>query len=318
MIEIIPFSIILTNRNDYKVLYANNKTAQFFKVEKADLIGSNAHDFYKYPANRHLLIEDIHYNRPIKERETVFKRSDGSEFLGLITMLPTIYLGQDVILSCISDITEQRKSQQEVAKSEKMLKALMYSIPDMITVTDLDGNITFANNSAHTTIGHEFDKNLISENVLSVIAAEDRERAKENMVKILTINPGPVEYKNVMKNGTILNVEVNGMVLYDDKNNPNEIIYVSINITERKLAEAKLKQNSEVIEKINKELLQINDILKNKSIRDSLTNLYNHQYINELLEGEITKSTGPNQNLCVLMLDIDHFKRVNDTYGHQR
>ena len=317
IIEMIPFSIILTNRNDHKVLYANDKTAQFFKIEKAVLIGRNARDFYKEPANRHLLIEDIHYNRPIKERETVFKRSDGSEFLGLITMVPANYLGQDVILSCISDITEQRKSQQEVAKSEKMLKALMYSIPDMITVTDLDGNITFANNSAYTTIGYELDNKLISENLLSVIAAEDIERAKENMVKILTYNPGPVEYKNVMKNGTILNVEVNAMVLYDDKNNPNEIIYVSRNITERKQAEAKLKQNSEEIEKINKELLQMNDILKNKSIRDSLTNLYNHQYINELLEREISNSSVPYHNLCVLMLDIDHFKRVNDTFGHQ-
>ena len=317
MIEIIPFSIILTNRNNHKVLYANDKTAQYFKAEKNEFIGRNAHDFYKYPSNRQHLIEDIHYNKPIKERETVFKRSDGSEFLGLITMVPTIYLGQNVILSCISDITEQRKSQQEVAKSEKMLKALMHSIPDMVTVTDLDGNITFANNSAYTAIGHEHDKTFIFKNFLSLIVEEDIDRAKENMVRIMTNNPGPVEYKNIMKNGTILDVEVNGMVIYDDKNNPSEIIYVSRNITERKLAEAKLKQNSEVIEKINKELLQINEILKNKSIRDSLTNLYNHQYINELLEVEITKATGPNQNLCVLMLDIDHFKRVNDTYGHQ-
>jgi len=317
IIEIIPFSIILTNINDHKILYANNKTEEFFQAEKSEIIANNANNYYKDSENRHLLLEDIKHKKLIKERETDFVRKDGSDFLGLITMVPAIYLEQEVALSCISDITKQRKLQQMVAKSEKMLKEIMHSIPDMVTVTDLDGNITFANNCAYTFFNNQTSKTLIYENLLSYIAPEDLTRAKENMIKILSNNPGPVEYKCIKKDGIMLHIEVNGTVLYDDKNTPTEIIYVARNITERKLVESKLKQNSDEIENINKELLEMNDILKNKSIRDSLTNLYNHQHINDILETELSKTSESNENLCIMMLDIDYFKRVNDTFGHQ-
>lgn len=47
--------------------------------------------------------------------------------------------------------------------------------------------------------------------------------------------------------------------------------------------------------------------------RDSLTGLYNHRHFQELLEQEI----GRHKELTLILFDIDHFKRVNDTYGHQ-
>lgn len=57
-------------------------------------------------------------------------------------------------------------------------------------------------------------------------------------------------------------------------------------------------------------------ILRSYIERDSLTNLYNHNRIKEQLEVEIIGARRKNSNLIFAMLDIDHFKRVNDTYGH--
>jgi len=51
-------------------------------------------------------------------------------------------------------------------------------------------------------------------------------------------------------------------------------------------------------------------------IRDSLTGLYNHTHTLHLLEQEIVKARQKDTSLCFVMLDIDHFKKVNDTYGH--
>lgn len=51
-------------------------------------------------------------------------------------------------------------------------------------------------------------------------------------------------------------------------------------------------------------------------IRDSLTGLFNHTHTLYLLEAEISKSRHREQPLCFVMIDIDHFKSVNDTYGH--
>ncbi|MCG8613566.1 MAG: diguanylate cyclase [Pseudomonadales bacterium] len=51
-------------------------------------------------------------------------------------------------------------------------------------------------------------------------------------------------------------------------------------------------------------------------IRDSLTGLYNHTHTLYLLETEISKAKQKQTSLCFVMLDIDYFKRINDTYGH--
>jgi len=51
-------------------------------------------------------------------------------------------------------------------------------------------------------------------------------------------------------------------------------------------------------------------------IRDSLTGLYNHTHTLHLLEQEIVRARQKEQPLCFAMIDIDYFKKVNDTYGH--
>ncbi len=51
-------------------------------------------------------------------------------------------------------------------------------------------------------------------------------------------------------------------------------------------------------------------------IRDSLTGLFNHQAIEELLQREFARAERLQQPLAIAIIDIDHFKRVNDTYGH--
>lgn len=52
------------------------------------------------------------------------------------------------------------------------------------------------------------------------------------------------------------------------------------------------------------------------SITDGLTDLYNHRYFQETLEREVVRSNRYHKPLALLMLDIDFFKKVNDTYGH--
>jgi diguanylate cyclase (GGDEF)-like protein/PAS domain S-box-containing protein len=62
--------------------------------------------------------------------------------------------------------------------------------------------------------------------------------------------------------------------------------------------------------------LQSREKLRDQSIRDPLTGLFNRRFIEESLERELIRARRKNQSLSVLFLDIDHFKRFNDTFGH--
>lgn len=65
------------------------------------------------------------------------------------------------------------------------------------------------------------------------------------------------------------------------------------------------------------ELMEANLKLKQISVTDGLTGLYNHKYIFHRLEEEVKKSQRYETPMSIIMLDIDHFKKINDTYGHQ-
>jgi diguanylate cyclase (GGDEF)-like protein len=62
--------------------------------------------------------------------------------------------------------------------------------------------------------------------------------------------------------------------------------------------------------------LALNDALREQAIRDGLTGLYNRHYLEERLVQEVNRAGRQHVLLAVIMLDIDHFKRINDTYGH--
>ncbi len=78
----------------------------------------------------------------------------------------------------------------------------------------------------------------------------------------------------------------------------------------RSLSEEQLKQNHEQIKILNNSLDQL-------SKKDSLTNLYNRRYFDEMAQHEWNRSIRTQNPLTCILLDIDHFKKYNDHYGHQ-
>ncbi|HEY0263499.1 MAG TPA: sensor domain-containing diguanylate cyclase [Granulicella sp.] len=62
--------------------------------------------------------------------------------------------------------------------------------------------------------------------------------------------------------------------------------------------------------------LNLRETLRTQSIHDPLTGLFNRRYMEEALERELHRSSRRGTPLAILMVDLDHFKRFNDTYGH--
>ncbi len=80
----------------------------------------------------------------------------------------------------------------------------------------------------------------------------------------------------------------------------------------QQLVQAKIK-----LENLTLELKEKNKILDNLANIDGLTEVYNHRYFQNILEQEINRSTRHQTAISLLLVDIDHFKNFNDTYGHQ-
>jgi diguanylate cyclase (GGDEF)-like protein/PAS domain S-box-containing protein len=105
--------------------------------------------------------------------------------------------------------------------------------------------------------------------------------------------------------------------LYDKRQLLNGQLMVFRDITERKHVEKRLRY---VNDRLQTQLIEIGLLqskLREQSIRDPLTNLFNRRYLEETLERELARAAREDYPVCVIMIDLDHFKRVNDTYGHE-
>ena len=62
--------------------------------------------------------------------------------------------------------------------------------------------------------------------------------------------------------------------------------------------------------------IRLRENLKQQTLRDPLTGLYNRRFLEEFLEREIIAAIRKDRTIGILMLDVDHFKRFNDKFGH--
>ena len=105
--------------------------------------------------------------------------------------------------------------------------------------------------------------------------------------------------------------------LFDDDQNLNGRLMIFRDITDRKEVEKDLRY---AMDRMQTQLIEIGLLqsqLREQAIRDALTNLFNRRYLEETLERELARAEREMYPLCIVMMDIDHFKDVNDTYGHE-
>ena len=95
----------------------------------------------------------------------------------------------------------------------------------------------------------------------------------------------------------------------------NAMLHEKTKVSEEALKKAQDELNVKVKER-TAELTEANKKLNEMTITDSLTGLFNHRYLMKVLEGEFLRAIRYKRPLALLLMDIDHFKNVNDSYGH--
>ncbi len=118
------------------------------------------------------------------------------------------------------------------------------------------------------------------------------------------------------KSGTPLVELTSATPLKDDLGNITKYLVFGEDITERNRSEQAIKQAN--IE-LKKQLIQIQTLqqeLKEQTLRDPLTGLHNRRFFDEVIEREFERVQRDAVPITIMMLDMDHFKSINDTYGH--
>lgn len=180
-----------------------------------------------------------------------------------------------------------------------ILEEIANEMMDMFILLNEKGE--FIRMSRHTLdmLGYEKDE-LLKQNIHLIVDEKDSDKISINHLKQRD-KKHLDDIALVKKNGERIPVHISYIPIYD-------------RVLHDFLGAVLVMRDISIICKLRKK----NEELQNKAIRDSLTKLYNHQYCMQLIQEEEmkTKLDGNQSGLTVMMLDIDHFKRVNDTYGH--
>jgi diguanylate cyclase (GGDEF)-like protein/PAS domain S-box-containing protein len=206
-----------------------------------------------------------------------------------------------LILVPVGYLFQAVKSEAAIRRSEERFRLLIENAPDAIYV-HADARFIYLNHAAVNLFGAETADQLIGSSLIDRYHPDYQGMIRERLHdlyeerKKLPI----VEQFYLRLDGSSVPVEAHAIpITYSDKS--AALTFVR-NITDRKQAEKALRES----EKRYREL----------SIVDHLTQLYNSRHFYDQLKMEIDRAVRYKQPLTLLLLDLDDFKRFNDTYGH--
>jgi len=237
-------------------------------------------------------------------QERRFIRKDGTTFWGLIsTSTVQNKDGRQMwVVAMITDIDAQKRVEEALRESEERLRFITENTQDVVWQLDRDLRFTYINAAdermrgykREEVIGHHFKEivnppgHQIVDQALQLRFGQ-ASRAPANGAESF-------EVQLCCKYGRRIWAEINSTPIRDHFGHVVGFIGVTRDATVRRETHNKLLE---------------------QTIRDPLTGLFNRRYLDESLERELSRAKRDNLPLSLLMIDIDHFKRLNDTHGHQ-
>lgn len=199
------------------------------------------------------------------------------------------------IVAIISDITEHKRAEEALKESEERYLALLEAIDDAVNVKDREGRYLMVNSEQTRRMGRPREE-IIGKTPWEV---HETDRAREVMA----------QHREVLRAGASSDTEmeflgasgvgvrlVRRIPFPDSSGQVVGVVTVSRDITE---------------------LARMREELRQQSLRDDLTGLYNRRGFLALAEHQLKLATRGDGGIALLFADLDGLKRINDTFGHQ-
>lgn len=226
------------------------------------------------------------------------------------------------VYTTFDDMTDRKKIAEILKASETRYRLLAENISDVIWIYDIIENRTrYISPSVERLRGYTPEE-VIAGNMESALTPASFQSVQKSIAaRFKDFQNGQREFyvdelEQTCKDGSTVWTEVTANFQVNPENGHVEIYGVSRDITERKLNEHLLMQANKQLQNHVKKIEQLRAELHELAIRDPLTGLYNRRYLSESLEREFSRAERELLPVSLLIMDIDHFKIINDTHGH--
>ncbi|MCG8415624.1 MAG: diguanylate cyclase [Pseudomonadales bacterium] len=192
------------------------------------------------------------------------------------------------------------RNNENLQESETKYRTIFEDSKDMIYIADLSGRVEDISPSCKEIFGYTRDEVIRNQINLNEIASkEDRSMFSSLMTEFNSVED--FEFDLPHKDGHKVRVAMNASTRVDTNGRITGILGTVRDITD-KLQAREQRLRAERAETI--------------ASTDALTNAYTRRYLNEVTQREMARSNRNSTPLTLVILDIDHFKQINDTHGH--
>jgi diguanylate cyclase (GGDEF)-like protein/PAS domain S-box-containing protein len=192
-------------------------------------------------------------------------------------------------------IARREQADTDLAEQEEFFRLIAENVEDFIAVLDRNGRRIYNSPSYARLFGDV--ASLKGTDSFAEIHPDDRERVRNIFNDALQCGMGRrTEYRFLLPHGGICYMESSSGVIRNSRGEPQSVVVVSHDATERKMAEQKIKEFA---------------------FYDTLTQLPNRRLLDDRLEQAVAACKRSGRYGAVMFLDLDNFKPLNDKYGHK-
>jgi diguanylate cyclase (GGDEF)-like protein/PAS domain S-box-containing protein len=227
------------------------------------------------------------------EGMTTNYRKDKTSYLVRWNISPVFNESGEIthFVSVQQDMTDYMRAEQR----SRILARALNSTAEPILVTDAESKIIFTNNAFSEVAGYKADELIGKTPAIWKSGQHDENFYTQLKATLKAGHDYQAIFVNKRKNGDLYSADQSISPIFDEKGNITHFISVSKDVTERIKTEQAL--------------------LKSATL-DKLTGLYNRNHGDSVLKEAYANASANHIPLNLIMCDIDHFKKINDNYGH--